>query len=64
MNSNNAPVTRDIKWFHDHEIVSCYFLAEFLAETYEEWVPMRDELVKVFDRGLTNGTGNGEEKTV
>jgi len=52
MNLNNV---RDIRWFHEHVLVSSYFLAEFLAETYEEWVPMRDELVQIFDRGLESG---------
>ena len=60
MNLNNV---RDIRWFHEHVLVSSYFLAEFLAETYDEWVPMRDELVQIFDRGQSDAD-NDKGKTV
>ena len=64
MNSNNAPVKRDIQWFHNNNLVASYFLAEFLAETYPEWVEMRDELKEIFVRGQGNVRDKDEEENI
>lgn len=39
------------EWFNIHKLVVYWQLSYLLAETYEEWAPMRDELQKTIDKG-------------
>ena len=61
---NSTPQAREIPWFNGHNIVSCYLLSEWLAETYPEWSGMRDELAKFFDRGQDCGRDNDTQKDI
>ena len=54
MNSNSSAEPREIPWFFHHTLVANYLLADWLAETYEDWIPLRDELATFFDRRETD----------
>lgn len=52
---NLNPQKRSVPWFDNHVFISNYFLAEFLAETYDEWRPLRDDLSLRLKGGRIDG---------
>jgi hypothetical protein len=57
----NQPQKRDIQWFFNYSVISSFFLADWLSETFDEWKPMREELVQLLEGGKKNGSQNTTE---
>jgi hypothetical protein len=57
----NQPQKRDIQWFFNHSVISSFFLADWLSETFDEWKPMREELAQLLEGGKKNGSQNTTE---